>query len=180
MGTTEAIDAEVRRHYRHNSVVNVLDGTFFWGGSSLIASTTILPVYVSRLSDSKLLIGLVSMIGTTGWLLPQLFTANWVQRLPRKKTLPVRVGLFTERLPVVLLALSVLLAPRFPGLALAAFFLTLAWHTVGAGAVAVAWQDMIAKIIPIDRRVAVLGQQNNQIDFQFRLDVVAMIPIRVF
>jgi MFS family permease len=141
-------------------VVNVLDGTFFWGGSSLIAASTILPVYVSRLSDSKLLIGLLSMISSMGWLLPQLFTANWVQRLPRKKVLPVNLGLFTERLPVVLLALSTLLTLRYPVLALVAFYVFVAWHTVGAGVVAVAWQDMIGKIIPAQRRGRFFGLAN--------------------
>ena len=154
------IDQEVQRNYRHNFVVNVLDGTFFWGGSSLIAAGTILPVYVSRLSDSKLLIGLLSMIASMGWLLPQLFTANWVQRLPRKKVLPVNLGLFTERLPVVLLALSTLLTLRYPVLALVAFYVFVAWHTVGAGVVAVAWQDMIGKIIPAQRRGRFFGLAN--------------------
>jgi MFS family permease len=155
-----AIEREVERNYRHNFVVNVLDGTFFWGGSSLIATTTILPVYVRRLSDSDLLIGLLSMISSMGWLLPQLFTANWVQRLPRKKVLPVNLGLFTERLPVLLLALSSLLAVGHPTLALAAFFVFLAWHVVGAGVVAVAWQDMIGKIIPAKRRGKFFGLTN--------------------
>jgi MFS family permease len=141
-------------------LVNVLDGTFFWGGSSLIAASTILPVYVSRLSDSKLLIGLLSMISSMGWLVPQLFTANWVQRLPRKKVLPVNLGLFTERLPVVLLALSTLLTLRYPVLALGAFYVFVAWHTVGAGVVAVAWQDMIGKIIPAQRRGRFFGLAN--------------------
>lgn len=131
------------------------------GGASLIASTTILPVYVSRLTDSKVAIGLLSMIGSMGWLLPQLFTANWVQRLPRKKVLPVNLGLFSERLPVILLALSVLLVPRFPSLALATFFVCYTWHTVGAGVVAVAWQDMVGKIIPAHRRGVFFGLTNS-------------------
>lgn len=154
------IDQEVQRNYRHNFLVNVLDGTFFWCGSSLIAASTILPVYVSRLSDSALLIGLLSMVSSMGWLLPQLFTANWVQRLPRKKVLPVNVGLFTERLPVILMALSSLLAVRYPLLALALLFVFFAWHTFGAGLVAVAWQDMIGKIIPAQRRGKFFGLAN--------------------
>ena len=56
MSVESTIDQEVQRSYRHNFLVNVLDGTFFWCGSSLIAASTILPVYVSRLSDSELLI----------------------------------------------------------------------------------------------------------------------------
>ena len=153
-------EQEVERNYRYNAVVNVLDGTFFWLGASFIAAHTILPLYVSHFSDSKLVLGLLSMITSTGWLLPQLFTAQWVQQLPRKKVIPVRLGLFTERLPVLLMVPAAWLATRSPTLALVAFFVLFAWHVVGAGVVAVAWQDMIAKVIPLDRRGRFLGVAN--------------------
>ncbi len=154
------IECEIERNYRFNALVNVLDGTFFWFGSSFIATRTILPLYVSRFSDSKLALGLLSTIAAAGWLVPQLFTANWVQRLPRKKIGVVNVGLFTERLPIVLLALTAWLLARSPTLALVAFFVCFAWHVFGAGIVAVSWQDLIAKIIPLDRRGRFFGLTN--------------------
>ena len=160
MTTDSDFEQEVERNYRYNAVVNVLDGTFFWLGASFIAAHTILPLYVSHFSDSKLVLGLLSMITSTGWLLPQLFTARWVQQLPRKKVIPVRLGLFTERLPVLLMVPAAWLATRSPTLALVAFFVLFAWHVVGAGVVAVAWQDMIAKVIPLDRRGRFFGVAN--------------------
>jgi MFS family permease len=160
MTESAAVEAEVERNYRFNFIVNFLDGTFFWWGASFIAPRTILPLYVSRLTDSSLAIGLLATISATAWLLPQLFTANWVQRLPRKKEAPVRVGLFTERLPVLLLVPAAWLANRSPGLALTLFFVLFAWHAVGAGVVAVGWQDMLAKVIPVDRRGRFLGVTN--------------------
>jgi MFS family permease len=156
----QEFDREVQRHYRHNFLVNVLDGTFFWCGASLIAPRTILSVYVSRLTSSDLLIGLLATIASTGWFLPQLLTANWVQRLPRKRVLPVNLGLLTERLPVLLLAPAALLAYRYPVLALTALFVLMTWHSVGAGVVAVAWQDMVGKIIPASRRGSFFGLTN--------------------
>jgi len=153
-------EREVARHFRHNAVVNWLDGTFFWFGSSFIAPSTILPLYVSHFTDSKLAIGLLSMLSTTGWLLPQLFTVNWIQRLPRKKVAVVQAGLFTERLPLLLMVPAAWLATRAPALALALFFVLFAWHVLGAGAVAVSWQDMLAKVIPLDRRGRFFGITN--------------------
>jgi MFS family permease len=155
-----AVEAEVERNYRFNFIVNFLDGTFFWWGASFYSARTILPLYVSRLTDSSLAIGLLATINATGWLLPQLFTANWVHRLPRKKEAPVRIGLFTERLPVILLVPAAWLANRSPGLALALFFVLFAWHVVGAGVVAVGWQDMVANVIPVDRRGRFFGVTN--------------------
>jgi MFS family permease len=155
-----AFEREVERHYRHNAVVNVLDGTFFWFGASFMATRTILPLYVSHFTNSALVIGLLSVLASTGWLLPQLFTANWIQRLPRKKVAIVHVGLFTERLPVFLMVPAAWLATRSSALALVLFFVLFAWHVVGAGAVAVGWQDMLAKIIPLDRRGRFFGITN--------------------
>lgn len=155
--TDTHLEREVGRNHRHNAVVNVLDGTAFWFGTSFIAPLTIPPIYVSRLTDSQLAIGSLLTINSTGWLLPQLLTASWVQRLPRKKVVPVNVRLFTERLPVLLMVPAAWVAARFPTLALVAFFVLFAWHVVGAGVVAVGWQDMPAKIIPLDRRGRFFG-----------------------
>jgi MFS family permease len=155
-----AFETQVERNYRFNFTVNVLDGTAFWLGLSFIATRTILPLYVSHLTDSTLAIGLLAMIVSTGWLLPQLFTANWVQRLPVKKVVVVRVGLFAERLPVFLLILSAWLATRSETLALVTFFIFITWFIVGSGTIAVGWQDMMAKVFPTERRGRFFGVTN--------------------
>lgn len=151
------IAAEVERHYRWNFTFNLLDGATFWLGLSFISTTTILPLYVSKLTPNPLAIGLIAIIANSGWFMPQLFTANAVQRLPRRKPVVVNLGFFTERLPLWLLPLSALVALQAPGLALLLFFLGYAGHVVGAGVVAAAWQDMIARIFPVDRRGRFFG-----------------------
>ena len=155
-----SFEREVEQNYRHNAIVSVLDGTFFWFGSSFIAARTMLPLYVSHLTDSRLVIGLLSVLASTGSLLPQLFTVNWVQRLPQKKFAPVTVGLFTERLPILMMIPGACLATRFPKVALVAFLVAYAWHVGGAGVVAVGWQDMLAKVLPVNRRGRVFGITN--------------------
>jgi MFS family permease len=160
MATDSEFAREVEHNYRHNALVNMLDGTFFWFGMSFISTSTILPLYVNRFTDSKLAIGLLSTLASTGWLIPQIFTANWVQRLPRKKVAVVNLGLFTERLPLLLMVPAAWLSTRAPSVALVFFFLLFAWHTIGGGTVSVGWQDMLAKIIPLDRRGRFLGITN--------------------
>lgn len=154
-------EAQIQRDLRWNLAVNVADGAFFWLAMSFAAPSTVMPLYVSHLTDSALLIGLITAITGAGWYLPQLFTANYVERLPVKKKMVINVGLFSERLPFVVMALSVFaFAGSRPALALAFFFLTLTWHTLGAGAIAVAWQDMVAKVIPARYRGRLLGWAN--------------------
>jgi MFS family permease len=145
------------KDYRHNFIVNLLDGVAFFFGSSFIANTTILPLYISRLTDDPLAIGLLATLVSAGYLLPQLFTVNWVRKQQLKKTIPIRLGLISIRLPVLLLAPSALLALYSPQLALIAFFLLMFWQIFGTGAILVSWQDMIAKIFPVNRRGRFMG-----------------------
>ena len=161
IANNSAVQKKIERNYRWNFLVNTLDGASFWFGMSFISSTIILPLYVSHFTANPLLIGLIPFLTSAGYLLPQLFVANAVERAPRKKFFPVTLGFFLERLPIFLLApIAYFLATSRPILALVLFFVMLAWHCVGAGAIAVGWQDMIAKIIPVDKRGRFYGITN--------------------
>src|SRR5690554_1444492 len=69
--------AEVERHYRWNLAMNLLDGSIFWFGLSFISASTILPLFVTKLTDSTFAVGLVAVISSAGWFLPQMFAAHW-------------------------------------------------------------------------------------------------------
>ncbi|HKJ28344.1 MAG TPA: MFS transporter [Anaerolineales bacterium] len=155
-----AIQAEIDGNYKHNFTVNVIDGTFFWFGASFFATRTIAPLFLSYLTDNTLAFGILAMVVSTGWLIPQLFTANWVQNLPIKKIAPVNIGFFTERLPIMLLPLAAWLALRSESLAVIVFIMLISWHVIGAGVVAVGWQDMLAKIFSVERRGRFFGTAN--------------------
>ncbi|MBU0491409.1 MAG: MFS transporter [Chloroflexi bacterium] len=155
--TAVEIATEVERNYRWNLTVNVLDGTCFWFGASFISSATIVPLFISKLTPDPLALGLAAVIAQGTWYLPQLFTANGVERLARMKPVVVNLGFFTERLPIFVLVLAALVAGTAPFLALALFLIGLAWHGLGAGVVATAWQDLIARCFPVDRRGRFMG-----------------------
>jgi hypothetical protein len=155
------VQKQIERDYRWNFTVNALDGASFWFGMSFISYTIILPLYVSHFTTNPILIGLIPLFSTSGYLFPQIFTANAIERAPRKKFFPVTIGFFLERLPIILLAPSAyFFATNRPGLALATFFILYAWHTFGAGLIVVGWQDLIAKIIPVDKRGRFFGITN--------------------
>lgn len=151
------IAAEVERHYRWNFAVNLLDGAFFWFGASFASSTTILPLFISKLTSSTLPIGLVAVIAQSGWFLPQLLTANAVERLARKKPVVVNLGFFSERVPIWLLVIAAMIAGRSPLLAMVLLLGGYAAHAVGAGVIATSWQDLIARCFPVERRGRFFG-----------------------
>jgi MFS family permease len=156
----QEVAAEVAANYRWNLAANLLDGLIFWFGMSFISSSTIIPLFISKLTPSPLAIGLAAVIAQGGWFLPQLFTANAVERLSRKKPVVINLGFFLERLPVLLLVLAAWLALESPTLALVVFFIGHAWRGLGGGAVATAWQDLIARCFPVERRGRFMGTAN--------------------
>ncbi|MFZ6026204.1 MAG: MFS transporter [Chloroflexota bacterium] len=157
----DVVQQQIERDYRWNFTVNALDGASFWFGMSFFSSTIILPLFVSHFTDSPLAIGLIAFLGWGGILLPQLFVANAVERAPRKKFFPVTLGFFLERLPIFLIAPVVyfLATPR-PFATLVLFFVLYAWTNFGTGLIVVGWQDMIAKIIPVEKRGRFFGITN--------------------
>ncbi len=151
------IAAETLANYRWNFTFNLLDGAWFWFGLSFISATTLLPLFVSKISPNPLWIALLAVISQAAWYLPQLFVAGPTERLARKKPVPVNLGFFSERLPLFLLPIAALLAVQAPMLALVLFFVGYAWHGFGAGAVAPAWSDLLASCIPVARRGWLFG-----------------------
>jgi MFS family permease len=153
----DEIAAEVERNYRWNLTVNLIEAATFLFGASLISSSTIVPLFINKLTSSPLLIGLAAVISQGGWYLPQIFTANVVEQLPRKKPVVVNAGFILERLPILLLPGAALIAGRSAPLALVLFLTILTWHHLGAGMIATAWQDMVACCFPVNRRGRFFG-----------------------
>ena len=145
------------KDYRWNFTVNLLDGASFWIGSSFISTTTILPLFISKLTPSLLPIGLIGVVTAAGWFLPQLFSARITESRSKMKDIVVGWGLYLERLPILAMILSPIVAKSNPKLALILLILCLIWHTMGAGVVATAWMTLLAKIFSPEKRGSFLG-----------------------
>lgn len=150
----------IQRALPRNFCVNVIEHAFLWLGLSFASRMTILPLFVSRLTDSLLAISLLSAVWEIGWFFPQLLTANHVQHLVRKKPFVLAMSI-QARLPYVLIAgIALGLLHIGPGLGLVSFFVVFAWICLAGGFTATPWQEMIAKIIPTQRRGILFGMQN--------------------
>lgn len=151
---------ERNKHYPFNFIVNVIDGGFFGMGLGFASFSTVLPLFVSNLTHSAILIGLIPAIHIMGWQLPQLFTAHWVGQQKRYKPM-VMIFTIQERLPFLGLAAIAWFIPHIgPMLALFLTFSLLIWQGFGGGFTATAWQCMIGKIIPGDRWGLFFGFQS--------------------
>jgi len=149
-----------QRNLKYNVIINLFDGGFFGFAIGFVSFTTFLPLYVSTMTDSAILIGLVPAVHNMGWLLPQLFTSKTVARLQVFKPY-VLINTIHERLPFLFLALVAWLIPTIgPTIALVLTFVILIWQGLGSGLAANGWQNMIAKIIPSDFLATFFGLQS--------------------
>ena len=152
---------QILDNLRHNYFYNVLDGAFFGLAIGFASFMTIIPLFVSTLTGSAILIGLIPAIHNMGWQLPQLLIANRVSQQSSYKPMVMMITLH-ERLPFLGLALTAWLIPVI-GIqtALIITFLLLVWQGIGAGFTANPWQSMIAQILPSDRRGTFYGIQSS-------------------
>jgi MFS family permease len=151
--TDTSFDREVERNFRWNFAVNLVDISFIMLGLSLVSRETVLPLLLSTLTPSPVVIGLVPAIYSLGIYLPQLLGASVAEGMPRKKPFLVLVSGLGERVPYLLVGLAVLLlAVPAPAFALAAVALLFGISGATAGFATPAWFDMIAKVIPLRRR----------------------------
>ncbi len=133
-----------RRAYRFG----IVNGILFMMGAAFIDPLTVLPALVSRLTRSEVLIGGVSTIGMSGWFLPQIFAANYLQSRPFKRPLYVfAAGFRTVGLASVVLILLGL-AQSSPTATLAAFFFAYTCYSLAGGLSGPAFLDIVAKTIP--------------------------------
>lgn len=154
------MNPEILKHLKHNLIVNLLDGGFFGFALGFASFVTIIPLFVSTMTDSAILIGLIPAIHSVGWQLPQLLTADRVSRQKRYKPM-VLLMTIQERLPLLGLAGVAWFAGRLgTETALLLTYILLIWQGLGGGLTATAWQSMIGKIIPSERRGTFFGAQS--------------------
>jgi MFS family permease len=153
------VEQFTRKHLRYNVTVNMLDGGMFGMAIGFASFSTVLPLFVASMTNSATLIGLVPAIHAAGWLLPQLFTANYTARLRRFKRTVLMMTIH-ERLPFLGLALVAFFLPKI-GLqvGLIVTFILLTWQGLGGGFAANPWTSLISKIIPSESRGTFFGSQ---------------------
>jgi len=153
-------DSTADKDLNHNFLVNIIDGAFFGWGVGFTSYTTIIPLFVSTLTSSAMLIGLIPAIHNMGWQLPQLLLAKRISKMERVRPYVIRATIH-ERLPIVGLGVVALLLPLIGSkIALILTFVLLIWQGLGSGFTANAWQIMISKVIPGNILATFFGAQS--------------------
>ncbi|MDD9989573.1 MAG: MFS transporter [Spirochaetaceae bacterium] len=153
----EAYRRAIRRDQGWNFWVNVGDLSFVTLAGSFVFISTILPLYASYLTESRVLIGLIPAAYLLASHGPQLFMAARAEALGRRKPWVVKASVF-ERVPWLILGLGILLWPEAPGWFAYAFLVAMLLAAQGAvGIASPAWRAMLANVIHPDRKGLMFG-----------------------
>jgi hypothetical protein len=125
-----------------------LDVAFWSAGAACVDVGAVLPVFVSTLTGSKLVIAALTVLPGVGWTLPQLMGVSRILHRPRKKGYLLGVAAAGRTPMLVLPVLLLLFPPSSKSLML--------WALVGCyttlfltdGLIGAAWYDIIGKAIP--------------------------------
>lgn len=151
-GPTNTVTEKYKDNHRWNFAMGMVHAVFFSGATSFVHPDTVIPLFLSTLTSSTLIIGIASMIrGTLGGLgsvIPQLFVAahlhNVTQRKPfLVKTLVVRAACF-----FLLGLITLLLYDRNPSLLIVSGLVLSFVFTVTGGVASVPFYDIWSRSLP--------------------------------
>jgi len=154
----DSIADDVAAKYRQrNFWLGVTNGILFNASGAFLNANTILPLFVSRLTDSPFLIGTAAALHQVGWYVPQLFIAAASAHRPRQKPYYIRAAFFRLLVFSALLATFFLSSYQKPGQVLFFFFLFYGLYAVGGGFAGVAFMEIVSKTVPPERRGSFWG-----------------------
>jgi MFS family permease len=139
-------------HFRRNFTLTALNGAFFNFAAAFLSDTTVLPLFISNLTGSRILVGLAGSLERASWPLPQVIVAPFAERTERK----MPIYLYTAALrffSLLCLSIVVFTVGRYSTfLFLSLFFMILAIYSLSGGVAGPAFMDIVAKAIPAEKR----------------------------
>ena len=142
---------------RRNFRLGVANGVLFALGEAMLSANVVLALLVRQLGGSLVLVGLLPALQSGGYLLPQLLVGGRIQGMPAKLPLYRRAALARVAAYLVLLAAifgAELFSPRVSLWLIVASF---SIFNLGGGTSTLAFQDVVAKVIPPRRRGSFFG-----------------------
>ena len=143
---------------RRNVWLLGIDMAVFAMGLGALGQLTVIPLFVSKLTDNPLAIGAVAAAIQFGWL-PQILVAGPVERSARKWPWVTRYS-FLERFPTLVLAFAALAVPYAGPWVVVLVYLCCFAQTAFGGLVVAPWLDVIARVVPSRLRGRFFGVSN--------------------
>ena len=143
--------SSLTKHRTWNYCINILDTGTYAIPLAILSEATVVPFFVSQLTNSALIIGLLPTLNWVGIHLPQIFGAYLAHGQQRRKSTIIKLG-WLERLGILGIFLATLTLDNMPTTVTLALFLlayTALWGFTGL--FIPAYSDFYAKHILVGR-----------------------------
>jgi len=146
-------------HLRRNLTLGILNGIFFNLALAFLSGATIIPLFVSGLTDSNVLIGAFSSLEDFCWYLPQLFGGALIIGRPLVLGFYNRLSIVRVLLFSAAVASIFIFGPTRPRLILIWFGLLFALYSLASGFAGISFMEIVGKMIPINKRGTLFGMR---------------------
>jgi MFS family permease len=147
------------KHFKRNFFLGVANGVLFNFAWAFTSGSTMLPLFISKLTSSNILVGLASTLEAMGWFLPQMAVA--AVTLHQKNQMPLYIKTAFLRGGSFLLLAIVVFFSRIvnPSYLLITFFFLFSIYALGGGLAGVSFTDVVGKAIPQNKRGSFFGMR---------------------
>lgn len=146
-----------RRDLRKDYLLFFIESVGYPLGFSLISSSTIIPLLLTTLGASNVVVGMAPALGNLGLFLPGVFSAPYMERTPIKKRIMVGFALIERAFILVIAAMVLIWGVGRPSWAIMGFLVAWTLSNVAAGVNLPAYFAMLAKCIPPEARGGLFG-----------------------
>ena len=140
-------------HNKKNFILGVINGVLFNFAFAITGSETILPVYVSTLTASGLIIGLAGSMQKALWPMPQVFMAHYLEGRKFTKFVYIHTS-YIRTASMFLMGFVILWSPSY---VLPLFLFFLLTYLVAGGMSGISFMEIIGKTISKSRLTSFWG-----------------------
>lgn len=151
-------ELQLKKHLVRNYLAHSIEGGLFGGAMAFVAGN-VLPKMIQTLGGQPWLITLMPIAMPIGWMLPPLLIAHRIEKIHWVHPLLLFTGLM-QRLPYLLAGLALILGSLGHWSLLAAAALAPFLSGLAGGLSQSAWQELVAKTLPENRRSGVMAIRN--------------------
>ena len=146
-----------RQISRRNQTLGIINGMLVNLGNAFVDPFTVLPVFITTLGGSSVLVGFVTAAFTAFWFLPQVVVAGMAQT--RTRVLPIYAASSIFRfIGFVGAGASIFFVdPTHRGTIMACVIVGLGINAFAAGVAGVPFLEITSKTVPINQRGAFFG-----------------------
>jgi len=139
-------------NFRKNYYLAILNGIFYNISYAFMGGTTVLPLFISTITNSRIFVGLVTTIETASWPLPQIFAASMVEHKKTKKSLYIVMAVLRSISLLMIFLFIVIFAKIEKSLFLGCFIILFSVYSLAGGISGIPFMDIIGKIFPSHKR----------------------------